>query len=173
MIGRGGRGRGGICLFVFIPDVRDMKLCFPDLRDAASQPLTPASCSPSQPRATASPGLRASPPRPSTMPPPPLPLHLLFLSRASCAICTNARATLAKVWQKRPFEYTEIDVMLPSGAAYRAYEFDVPVIQVSRVTGGEHGAAKHGDVLWERMHKICESEILDKLSELERQKSME
>lgn len=36
---------------------------------------------------------------------------------------------MAKVWERRPFEYTEIDVMAPKQDKWKAlYEFDTPVV---------------------------------------------
>jgi glutaredoxin len=57
-----------------------------------------------------------------------LPVHLTFFTRSSCALCHNARDILAQSWERRPFEYTEIDVMTTRDTKWKdAYEFDVPV----------------------------------------------
>ncbi|KAI5805922.1 hypothetical protein EDC01DRAFT_626726 [Geopyxis carbonaria] len=100
----------------------------------------------------------------------PLPAHLTFYTRASCQLCANARTTLARVWDREPFEYAEIDVMRPDADAQaRAYEYDVPVVHVSR-TGGTGGAQTGGvqtggaqtgaDVEWKQMHYIKEEEVV-------------
>ena len=38
--------------------------------------------------------------------------HTLFI-RQNCSLCTDAKEVMSKVWDRRPFEYTEIDVMAP------------------------------------------------------------
>lgn len=41
---------------------------------------------------------------------------------------------MAKVWERRPFEYTEIDVMAPKQDKWKAlYEFDTPVVWPSAI----------------------------------------
>lgn len=45
---------------------------------------------------------------------------------------------MSKVWDRRPFEYTEIDVMAPGQTKWKnLYEFDTPV--VSSMQGDENG----------------------------------
>lgn len=97
---------------------------------------------------------------------PALPVHLLFLTRSSCAICTNTKPVLARAWKRRPYEYTEVDVMTDEGKEYRAYEFDVPVVRVSRVVGGEHGSAVVGEKVREMMHRIDEDEVVQVLEQV-------
>lgn len=54
--------------------------------------------------------------------------RITLFTRANCSLCTNARQTLSAVWDARPFEYKEIDVMKPEGKSWRdLYEFDTPV----------------------------------------------
>ena len=37
---------------------------------------------------------------------------------------------MSKVWDRRPFEYTEIDVMAPGQTKWKnLYEFDTPVVR--------------------------------------------
>lgn len=56
-------------------------------------------------------------------------LRLTFFTRQNCSLCTDAREVLSKVWDKRPFEYTEIDVMAAQQQKWKnLYEFDTPVV---------------------------------------------
>lgn len=56
-------------------------------------------------------------------------LRLTFFTRQNCSLCTDAKEVMAKVWAKRPFEYTEIDVMAAKMDKWRnLYEFDTPVV---------------------------------------------
>jgi glutaredoxin len=56
--------------------------------------------------------------------------RITLFTRANCSLCTNAKQTLSTVWDKRPFDYKEIDVMKPEGAKWKdLYEFDTPVVR--------------------------------------------
>jgi glutaredoxin len=100
---------------------------------------------------------------------PRLPVHVTFFSRASCALCHNARNVLAAAWEKRPFEYVEIDVMTTQDTKWKdAYEFDVPVIHVVPTVGegkalGEVGEGKEGRKL---MHRFSTEEVVSVLEEV-------
>ncbi|CCX06527.1 hypothetical protein FPQ18DRAFT_396640 [Pyronema domesticum] len=107
------------------------------------------------------------------MPLPRLPVHLTFFSRASCALCTNARQILAQAWERRPFEYVEIDVMTTPEKKWKdAYEFDVPVIHVVPTIGKE----AMGDITEEGkklMHRFSVDEVtsvLEEVAKLRREK---
>ena len=55
--------------------------------------------------------------------------RITFFTRQNCMLCTNAKSVLSDVWDKRPFEYKEIDVMAPEGKSWKDfYEFDTPVV---------------------------------------------
>ena len=61
--------------------------------------------------------------------------HTLFI-RQNCSLCTDAKEVMSKVWDRRPFEYTEIDVMAPGQTKWKnLYEFYTPV--VSALEGSE------------------------------------
>lgn len=56
----------------------------------------------------------------------------LFI-RQNCSLCTDAKDVMSKVWDRRPFEYTEIDVMAPGQMKWKnLYEFDTPVVRLFR-----------------------------------------
>lgn len=54
--------------------------------------------------------------------------RITLFTRENCGLCTEARSVLSKVWDERPFQYAEIDIMQPGGKEWKAYEFDVPVV---------------------------------------------
>jgi len=69
--------------------------------------------------------------------------HTLFI-RQNCSLCTDAKEVMSKVWDRRPFEYTEIDVMAPGQTKWKnLYEFDTPVVSVMQVI--EHNRSKRAD----------------------------
>lgn len=65
---------------------------------------------------------------------PSLPLRrfvcrLTLFTRANCGLCDRAKSVLSNVWDKRPFEYDEVDVMQPTQQKWKdLYEFDTPVV---------------------------------------------
>ncbi len=55
--------------------------------------------------------------------------RITLFTRSNCSLCTDAKSSLSTVWDARPFEYTEVDVMKPDQGAWRnLYEFDTPVV---------------------------------------------
>lgn len=55
-------------------------------------------------------------------------LRMTLFIRQNCSLCTDAKDVMSKVWDRRPFEYTEIDVMAPGQTKWKnLYEFDTPV----------------------------------------------
>lgn len=56
-------------------------------------------------------------------------LRLTFFTRPNCGLCTEAKEVMSKVWDRRPFEFTEVNVMAPKQDKWKAlYEFDTPVV---------------------------------------------
>jgi glutaredoxin len=64
--------------------------------------------------------------------------RITFFTRETCGLCSQAKHVLSDVWDKRPFDYTEVNVDLPKPESKQwrdIYDFDVPV--VSRTTNLE------------------------------------
>jgi hypothetical protein len=58
-------------------------------------------------------------------------LRMTLFIRQNCSLCTDAKDVMSKVWDRRPFEYTEIDVMAPNQTKWKnLYEFDTPVVSL-------------------------------------------
>lgn len=58
--------------------------------------------------------------------------RITFFTRDTCGLCKQAKGVLSNVWDKRPFEYKEVNVDLPepeSKAWRNLYDFDVPVVR--------------------------------------------
>ena len=56
--------------------------------------------------------------------------RLTLFTRANCGLCDNAKQVLSSVWDRRPFEYDEVDVMSPDHEKWKhLYEFDTPVVR--------------------------------------------
>ncbi|KAL2353888.1 hypothetical protein BJ546DRAFT_845174 [Cryomyces antarcticus] len=57
-----------------------------------------------------------------------------LFTRLNCSLCDDAKRQLSVLWEKRRFEYTEINVMEPAQERWkRLYEFDTPVVHVDRI----------------------------------------
>ncbi|GAB7339044.1 hypothetical protein MBLNU457_5703t2 [Dothideomycetes sp. NU457] len=55
-------------------------------------------------------------------------VRLTLFTRKNCSLCDDAKKVLSNVWDRRPFEYDEIDVMEPPHEKWKGiYEFDTPV----------------------------------------------
>jgi len=57
--------------------------------------------------------------------------RITLFTRANCSLCVNAKQTLSKVWDIRPFIYKEIDILESQEKGFRdLYEFDTPVVSL-------------------------------------------
>lgn len=58
-------------------------------------------------------------------------LRLTFFTRPNCGLCTEAKDVMAKLWNRRPFEYDEVNVMEAKQKKWKdLYEFDTPVVRL-------------------------------------------
>lgn len=56
--------------------------------------------------------------------------RITLFTRETCGLCKQAKGVLSDVWDKRPFEYTEVNVDKPESKPWRTlYDYDVPVVQ--------------------------------------------
>jgi glutaredoxin len=55
--------------------------------------------------------------------------RITLFTREHCGLCVQAKAALSSVWDARPFDYREVDIVKPEAKAWRdLYDFDVPVV---------------------------------------------
>lgn len=55
-------------------------------------------------------------------------VRLTLFTRSNCSLCDDAKGVLSKLWDKKPFEFDEIDVM--KHKKWKSlYEFDTPVVR--------------------------------------------
>jgi glutaredoxin len=63
--------------------------------------------------------------------------RVTLFTRPNCSLCDDAKVALSKVWDKRPFDYEEINVMAPGKESWKNnYEFDTPVVCTMSCTVG-------------------------------------
>ncbi|KAI9656735.1 MAG: hypothetical protein M1821_003374 [Bathelium mastoideum] len=83
--------------------------------------------------------------------------QITLFTRANCGLCTQAKEVLSKVWDKRPFEYQEIDVMAAGQQAWKdLYEFDTPVVHVEKSANQDSLLSRGSRKL---MHRFIETDI--------------
>ncbi|KIW06756.1 uncharacterized protein PV09_02446 [Verruconis gallopava] len=59
--------------------------------------------------------------------------RVTLFTRPNCSLCDDAKVVLSKVWDVRPFDYQEINVMAPGQEEWKnVYEFDTPVVHVDK-----------------------------------------
>lgn len=64
--------------------------------------------------------------------------RVTLFTRAGCGLCDTAKTTVTQLHKRRPFDYAEIDIMVPEHKQWKdVYDFDVPVLHVQPdVAGG-------------------------------------
>ncbi|KAF7554667.1 hypothetical protein G7046_g6749 [Stylonectria norvegica] len=96
--------------------------------------------------------------------------RITLFTRETCGLCTQAKSVLSGVWDKRPFAYTEvnIDIAKPESKVWRdLYDFDVPVIHISKVNAAAEDATKSGKAI-KLMHRFTVEQIEAKMDKVEK-----
>ena len=58
-------------------------------------------------------------------------LRLTLFTHEHCSLCVNVKDVMAKVWDRRHFEYGEVDILAPENQKWKSlYEFDIPVVSL-------------------------------------------
>ncbi|OOG00964.1 hypothetical protein ASPCADRAFT_202812 [Aspergillus carbonarius ITEM 5010] len=61
-------------------------------------------------------------------------VRVTLFTRANCGLCDTAKHTVTQLHTRRPFDYAELDIQLPSNKPWKdVYDFDVPVLHVQSV----------------------------------------
>ena len=56
-------------------------------------------------------------------------LRLTLFTHEHCGLCVDVKAVMSRVWDRRHFEYKEIDILAPENGRWKQlYEFDIPVV---------------------------------------------
>jgi hypothetical protein len=60
-------------------------------------------------------------------------LRLTLFTHEHCSLCVDVKAVMSKVWDRRHFEYSEVDIKAPDQKHWHhLYELDIPVVGPSR-----------------------------------------
>lgn len=55
--------------------------------------------------------------------------RITLFTRDNCGLCSQAKSVLSDVWDRRPFQYKEVNLALPESKSWRElYDFDIPVV---------------------------------------------
>lgn len=58
-----------------------------------------------------------------------LPLRLTLFTHDHCSLCVPVKDAMSRVWDRRHFEYREVDILDPKNSKWKSlYEFDIPVV---------------------------------------------
>ncbi|KAI2628306.1 hypothetical protein GGS21DRAFT_527310 [Xylaria nigripes] len=95
--------------------------------------------------------------------------RITLFTRENCGLCTDARSVLSDVWDKRPFQFREIDIVKSeTGPQWRdLYDFDVPVIHISKSSAPEERPQTVSEAV-RLMHRFTMDQVQAKMDEVER-----
>ncbi|KAK8140493.1 glutaredoxin domain protein [Apiospora sp. TS-2023a] len=94
--------------------------------------------------------------------------RITLFTRENCGLCTQARSVLSNVWDSRPFDFEEVDIIKDKTIPpWRdLYEFDVPVIHVSKATAPKEDPKSASKAL-KLMHRLKEVDVQAKMDAAE------
>ncbi|TGJ82795.1 hypothetical protein E0Z10_g5976 [Xylaria hypoxylon] len=95
--------------------------------------------------------------------------RITLFTRENCGLCSDARSVLSKVWDTRPFQFKEVDIVKSkTGPQWRElYDFDVPVIHISKSSAPEEQPQTVSDAV-RLMHRFTTDQIKVKMDEVEK-----
>ncbi|KAF2967525.1 hypothetical protein GQX73_g6036 [Xylaria multiplex] len=95
--------------------------------------------------------------------------RITLFTRENCGLCSDARSVLSNVWDTRPFQFKEIDIVKSeTGPQWRElYDFDVPVIHISKSSAAEEHPQSVSDAV-RLMHRFTTDQVKAKMDEVER-----
>ncbi|KAK1769873.1 hypothetical protein QBC33DRAFT_556296 [Phialemonium atrogriseum] len=85
--------------------------------------------------------------------------RITLFTRENCGLCTQAKSVLSQVQQSRPFEFREVDIVKPEAKGWKdLYDFDVPVIHISKASGPGEDPKKATQAV-KLMHRFSPEEV--------------
>ncbi|OTB19772.1 hypothetical protein K445DRAFT_149936 [Daldinia sp. EC12] len=95
--------------------------------------------------------------------------RITLFTRENCGLCTQARSVLSDVWDTRPFQFKEIDIIKSDfKPQWRdLYEFDVPVIHVSKSSAPEEHPDSASKAV-KLMHRFTADQVKAKMDLVEK-----
>ncbi|KAI1166609.1 hypothetical protein F5B18DRAFT_648673 [Nemania serpens] len=95
--------------------------------------------------------------------------RITLFTRQNCGLCSDARSVLSDVWDTRPFQFKEVDIVSSeTGPRWRElYDFDVPVIHISRCSAPEEQPQTVSGAV-RLMHRFTTEQVKAKMDEVEK-----
>ncbi|ROW11165.1 hypothetical protein VMCG_00991 [Cytospora schulzeri] len=95
--------------------------------------------------------------------------RITFFTRKHCGLCIAAKSVLSDVWDARPFEYKEVDIVPPESQAWKdLYDFDVPVIHINKV-GAPEEDPQFASKARKLMHRFTPEQVKAQMDEAEKE----
>ena len=95
--------------------------------------------------------------------------RVTLLTRVGCGLCDTAKHTVTQLHKRRPFTYSECDIMVPENKPWRdVYDFDVPVLHVQFPKGENTSELSDPKKLF---HRWTEQEVEQLVDEAEKASS--
>ena len=94
-------------------------------------------------------------------------VRVTLFTRPGCGLCDAAKHTVAQMQMRRPFDYSEVDIMAPRNRQWKdIYDFDMPVPHVQSVQSRK-GQTELSDPK-KLFHRFTEQEVEQLVDEAER-----
>lgn len=91
-------------------------------------------------------------------------LRVTLFTRVNCSLCDVVKHTLDKVQKRRPFDYSEIDVM-KNKEWTRAYQYEVPVLHIQKPLSTNPEVLSEAKKIF---HRCTEEQLENVMDEVER-----
>ncbi|KYK55409.1 glutaredoxin domain-containing protein [Drechmeria coniospora] len=93
--------------------------------------------------------------------------RITLFSRENCGLCTQAKAVLSDVWDKRPFVFKEVDLARPEFKSWKElYDFDIPVIHISMAASAEEQVDTVSQAV-KLMHRFTAEQVEERMDQVE------
>ncbi|KAF2211469.1 hypothetical protein CERZMDRAFT_43334 [Cercospora zeae-maydis SCOH1-5] len=96
-------------------------------------------------------------------------LRLTLFTHDRCSLCVDAKGVMSRVWDRRHFEYREVDILADENARWNElYVHDIPVVHVDRTSTL---ATQHGETTAaarKLKHRFTEQQLEKVMDEVER-----
>ncbi|KAI0186061.1 hypothetical protein EV127DRAFT_188912 [Xylaria flabelliformis] len=95
--------------------------------------------------------------------------RITLFTRQNCGLCSDARSVLSDVWDTRPFQFKEVDIVKSeTGRQWRdLYDFDVPVIHISKSSAPEEQPQSVSEAV-RLMHRFTAEQVQAKMDQVEK-----
>ncbi|KAG6008872.1 hypothetical protein E4U21_003683 [Claviceps maximensis] len=95
--------------------------------------------------------------------------RITLFTRDNCGLCAQAKSVLSDVWDQRPFAFNEVNLALKESKAWRElYDFDIPVIHISKSSAAEEQVSSAGKAV-KLMHRFTTDQVQAKMDLVEGQ----